>query len=67
MGITVDGEYYPVPREQGKVINVELADKTTLTCRHNKVKGTKRRENDTEMQTRVQAAVTKLNSEQERA
>ena len=66
MGITVDGEYYSVPRGEDKFIRVELADKTTLTCRRNKVKGSRRLENDTEMQRRVQAAVTKANSEQER-
>lgn len=51
MGITIDDEYYPVPR--GKLVVVAG---TRVNA-----------ETDLEMQRRVQATVTKLNEEQARA
>ena len=67
MGITIDGKVYLVPRQKNGVINVLLASGSTITFRRNNCQGTSRLENDSQMQRRVQAAVTKLNGEQERA
>jgi len=45
-------------------MNVPLASGSTITFRRNNCQGTSRLENDSQMQRRVQAAVTKLNGEQ---
>ena len=67
MGITVDGRDYVVGRSRGSIAHVLLADRSTTKCTRNNVKGTRRLETDTEMQTRAQAMVTGLNAGQERA
>ena len=67
MGVTIDGKVYVVPRQKNGVMNVPLASGSTITFRRNNSQGTSRLEDDSQMQRRVQAAVTKLNGEQERA
>jgi|TARA_B110000261_G_scaffold107252_1_gene120146 hypothetical protein len=67
MGVTIDGKVYVVPRQKNGVMNVPLASGSTITFRRNNCQGTSRLEDDSQMQRRVQAAVTKLNGEQERA
>jgi hypothetical protein len=68
MGVMIDGKVYLVPRQKNSFIRVPLASGSTITTfRRNNYQGTSRLENESQMQRRVQTAVTKLNDEQERA
>ena len=64
MVVTIDGVGYVVARKQNSYLNVPLANGSTTTFRRNKAKLTRRLERDSEMQRRVQDAVTRLNTEQ---
>lgn len=64
MVVTIDGVGYVVARKQNSYLNVPLANGSTTTFRRNKAKLTRRLERDSEIQRRVQDAVTRLNTEQ---
>ena len=58
MVVTIDGVGYVVARKQNAYLHVPLANGSTMTFRRNNAKPTRRLETGSEMQRRVQDAVT---------